>query len=69
MIIASCGHKVESLDDLVNCSLAAHSRSGHRCIEYVSVCEGCFDWYKREGVVLFDAGEENKWLGCKNVVQ
>ena len=62
-IIASCGHEVLSLDDLVNCSVADHDKLGYRAVSYMSLCGECYDYHKDEGYILYDEDEENKWLG------
>ena len=62
MIIASCGHKVEDISDLRDCTVAAYTREGNRALEYTSLCKECYDWHQSEGSVLHDEGEENKWV-------
>ena len=65
MIIATCRHKVEDSDDLWTCALAGYTKIGDRCVEYVSYCKACYDEACKDGIVLYDEGEENKWLGDK----
>ena len=66
MIIASCGHKLTEEENLgINCTLANYTREGTRCLEYVCYCKRCYDDVVSEGLVLFNEGEENKWLGGK----
>jgi len=62
MIIATCGHQVDDVDELVNCSLTEYSREGDRAIAYVSYCKMCYEEACKGGYVLYDEGEENKWL-------
>ena len=63
VITATCGHQLQSFDDLVNCSLTDYTREGTRAVAYVSYCKPCYKRACKEGWVLFDEGEENKWLG------
>jgi len=66
MIIATCGHTLtEDEDQGINCSLMGYTRENTRCIEYVTYCTGCYLRAVKDGSVLFDEGEENKWLGGK----
>lgn len=65
MITATCGHKVEHISHLWECTLAGYTVKGDRCLEYVSYCKQCYDEAVKDGIVLFDEGEENKWLGDK----
>jgi hypothetical protein len=66
MIIATCGHALtEDEDQGINCSLMGYTRENTRCIEYVTYCTGCYLRAVKDGSVLFDEGEENKWLGGK----
>ena len=66
MIIATCGHTLtEDEDQGINCSLMGYTRENTRCIEYVTYCTGCYLRAVKDGSVLFDESEENKWLGGK----
>jgi len=62
-IRATCGHEVENIDDLKTVALAEYSRLNQRCVSYSSVCESCYKKAELEGIILYDQGEENKWLG------
>jgi len=42
-----------------------YDEHNQRCVYYVTVCEDCYDNYEKDGIVLHDEGEENKWLGVK----
>lgn len=65
MIEGSCGHTVEHMSHLWDCTLAEYNRKHERCLSYVSYCKECYDRAVKDGIVLFDEGEENKWLGGK----
>lgn len=66
MIIATCGHTLtEDEDQGINCSLMGYTREDNRCIKYVTYCTKCYLRAVKDGSVLFDEGEENKWLGGK----
>lgn len=64
-IIASCGHEVEHLSHLWNYSVAGYSRDCSRAVHYMALCKQCYDEYEKDGMILHDEGEENKWLGGK----
>jgi hypothetical protein len=61
----SCGHQVESIDESVDVSLADYDELGEACVILARVCESCRHLAHREGRLLYDQGEENKWLGRK----
>jgi len=63
MITLTCGHTVEDIDDANDIALASYNREHKRCVDYVSYCVACYEDAKQAGFVLFDEGEENKWLG------
>lgn len=64
-IIASCGHKIQDFDDEIHCSVAGYAKDCSRAVFYMVVCKQCHDEYKKDGMILYDEGEENKWLGGK----
>jgi hypothetical protein len=51
------------MDDTVNCSIRGWSRDYTPSVDYVCYCVACYEDAKQAGFVLFDEGEENKWLG------
>ena len=63
MITCTCGHTVDDMDDTVNCSIRGWSRDYTPSVYYVCYCVPCYEDAKQAGDVLFDEGEENKWLG------
>lgn len=65
MIIATCGHSVDHISHLCDCTIAEYDRKNQRCISYCSYCKQCYDYYQSQGLVLHDEGEENKWLGVE----
>lgn len=65
MIIASCGHEVESPYHTWDRSVAGYSKDNSRAVHYMALCKQCYDEYEKEGLILHDEGEENKWLGGK----
>ena len=64
-IYLSCGHQVEDMTDGHDISLADYDELGEACVVYAWVCGACRDLAHREGRLLYDQGEENKWLGRK----
>ena len=66
MIVATCGHTLTEEEDLgINCTLMGYTRENTRCIDYVSYCTECYLRAVKDGLVLFNKDEENKWLGGK----
>ena len=66
MIQGSCGHTVEHISHLWYCTLGEYNRKNERSLAYVAYCKQCYDQAIKDGIVLFDEGEENKWLGGKS---
>ena len=62
MITLTCGHTVKDFDNPINCSLGGYTPEGDRCVEYVVYCKKCYGEAIKDGIVLFDEDEENKWL-------
>jgi hypothetical protein len=65
MITGSCGHTVEDMSQLMDCSIGDYDEYNQRCVYYVTVCKDCHDKYEKDGIILYDEGEENKWLRVK----
>ena len=61
-ITTTCGHTVEHITDLWECALAEYNREHKRCIAYVSYCKECYDNAHKQGIILYNQGEENKWI-------
>lgn len=61
----SCGHEVQDMTDGFDVSPADYDELGEACVVYAWVCGSCRDLAHREGRLLYDQGEENKWLGRK----
>jgi hypothetical protein len=51
------------MDNTVYCSIRGWSRDYTPSVDYVCYCVPCYEDAKQAGFVLFDEGEENKWLG------
>lgn len=65
-IIATCGHEVEDVDDLVNTALRGYTRKNERCIDFVTLCADCYAEYKTDDMVLYTHKDELTWLGITN---
>ena len=63
-LIASCGHSVNDIDDLVDLQFKGIDASGKRCISYGCFCQECADQYDLSGKVIHNKEEENEWLSC-----
>lgn len=62
MIIATCGHAVDDIDDIVTCSIQGWSRESTPCVNYVSYCHKCYDRAVNDDIVLYNEKEEMDWL-------
>jgi len=65
MIQGSCGHEVEHISDLWKCTIGDYDEHNQRCIYYGTACKECYDKYEKDGIILHDEGEENKWMDGK----
>ena len=61
-IIASCGHKVEDIDDLHNVAIKDYARNFSKAVSYMSICQKCLEFYKKENLLLNTEKEELEWL-------
>lgn len=64
-IIGSCGHQVESFEELHQISTKAWDITEEgwvKAIHYSSVCQSCKEDYEKEGYVLKTTEEEYAWL-------
>jgi hypothetical protein len=62
MIFASCGHKVEHISHLWDCTVKPFGRDGAPALEYTSLCKECYDWHVKEELVLFNEAEEDEYI-------
>ena len=67
MIVASCGHQVPDLDDLVPIAygdeVIDHDDGGYiRCIVYKDVCSECAEFYTTNYFLTRTPAEEMLWL-------
>ena len=62
-IHCSCGHEVDDMDQCVTVTIADYNEWGEPAVMYGWYCQACRDQAHREGRLLYDEGEENKWLG------
>ena len=51
------------MDQCHTVSIADYDEWGERAVMYGWYCPKCRDRAHREGRLLYDEGEENKWLG------
>ncbi len=64
-IIATCGHRVNELEELRQISIKAWDITQEgwvKAIHFSSVCEDCYKEYEAEGSILYTEEEENDWL-------
>ena len=43
MIEGSCGHTVEHISHLWDCTIGDYNKNNQRCTYYISVCKECYD--------------------------
>lgn len=69
-IIASCGHELkenEGENGLGNCiNIKSFSRENEPAVDYMCVCDKCYDMYKFMGDILKD--EEIKEYLAENII-
>ena len=64
-IIATCGHKVEDIEETHNISTKEWEidhEGWHKAIAHKSVCETCYQEYKKNNAILETEAEETDWL-------
>lgn len=60
--IASCGHPIESYYNSVFTTKEYDEEDNH-AIAYMSLCEDCLAYHKKEGTLIYNKDEENEWIG------
>lgn len=53
------------MDQCVTVTIADYDEYGDRAVLYGWYCQACRDLAHREGRLLYNEGEENKWLGSR----
>lgn len=64
-IIASCGHRVDEVDDLNNIATKEWEITEDgwtRAIAYKSVCASCKEDYEKENAILYTEQDEINWF-------
>ena len=62
-IYGTCGHELSIERDAVSgVAVKGYMREGDRCIDFRSLCADCEADYEKDGMVLHNKEEENKWL-------
>ena len=65
MIFGTCSHEIP-LDWFESgkgeIKIKDHNREGQKVIAYCVVCETCLVFYHKNGLILHNEDEENKWL-------
>lgn len=64
-IIATCGHKVEDIEETHNISTKEWEidhEGWHKAIAYKTVCKTCYEEYKKNNAILETEAEETDWL-------
>lgn len=65
-ITASCGHQVNSLDDLYDLQIRGYDETNTPCIVYGVYCKDCADEYDSIGYIIKTKEDERKWLEVKD---
>lgn len=63
MITASCGHNVESVDDLYDLQVKSNAADGSPSITYGCYCKSCVDFFESSGLIIHNTQEEYEWVG------
>jgi hypothetical protein len=67
-IIASCGHKVQEIEDTYNIATKEWTigeDGWQKAIGYKTVCKDCYEEYKKNGALIDSEAEEFDWLHNK----
>jgi hypothetical protein len=65
MIFLSCGHDVDSFDEVFDIAIKSHDQEGNKAIAYMSVCSECDEMYRKNGMILYTSQQEMDWLRSK----
>ena len=52
MVKLNCGHCVEKLDDASIISVKSYTQEDVRAVDYLTVCQPCYDQYVNDGCVV-----------------
>lgn len=66
MIILSCGHKTDDLDNSFNVITKESDRRGEKALAYRSVCAKCKKEYEINGELLKSEADGLVWLNEEN---
>ncbi len=62
-IYGTCGHELSIEREAVSgVSVKGCTREGESCVDFRSLCADCEADYEKDGMVLHNEEEENKWL-------
>ena len=67
-IIASCGHKVQEIEDCYNIATKEwdiNEEGWCKAVAYKSVCKDCHENYKKNDAICETEAEEFEWLHNK----
>lgn len=67
-IIASCGHSVEDFDDtkaIATKEWTINEEGWTKAVGYKTVCQTCYEEYKKTDAILESEAEEFDWLTKK----
>lgn len=66
--IASCGHRIPDEKDPINISTkewTINEDGWQKAVCYKSVCEDCYEDYKKNDAIISSEAEEFDWLNSK----
>jgi len=52
-VYATCGHEIE-LDEARSIGVLDNHKYGTPCISFMLLCEECYQWYKEEGLIVWE---------------
>ena len=62
-VIATCGHTLTKQEDMgINIMVKDQHKDGSKAVSYIVVCTKCYEWYKKEGIILRTEKKADKWL-------
>lgn len=61
-LIASCGHEISPDSKQFQISIADYDRDGDPCVNSLTVCKNCQNFYKMTNRILLTSQDEREWI-------
>ncbi|HDY87870.1 MAG TPA: hypothetical protein ENH82_07115 [bacterium] len=60
VMIACCGDEIDNFD--YEAAIQDINREGAHVVSFGVYCKRCYDWFKKEGLILETEQEQEAWL-------